>query len=95
MVQLFFQLGAAGFGKAVELGIPAAFGEAPFRSRPTLLFQTVQAGIKGALGNLKGIVRDLLDAFRKGPAMLGLARKRFENQQIQCALNELGGLAHS
>src|SRR5258708_32219423 len=39
-------------------------------------------------------VRNLLDALRDRPTMLGFERQRLKNQQIERSLNEVGRFAH-
>jgi hypothetical protein len=43
---------------------------------------------------LQHLVRDLLEPQTDRPRVHRLERENFQNQQIQSALHEIGGLAH-
>jgi hypothetical protein len=45
----------------------------------------MQGGVKSALLDLKNFVRDLLNTFGDGPAVLGLRRFGFEDEKIDRA----------
>ena len=85
----------AGSGKGVELGDAAGFGGLGFRLDPTLLFETVEGGIEGALLDEEDIAGDLLDAFGDGPAVDGRYGDGFEDEQVESALDEIGWSAHT
>jgi hypothetical protein len=91
----FFELDAAGGGEGVELGLATGFGFRPLGFDPTFLFETVQGGIERALLNLENFARDLLNALGDGPAVLGFEREGFKDEEIESALDEIVGFAHS
>ena len=55
------------------------------------MFESMQRGIQRALLHLQHFARKLADAARDRPAMLRLELKRFEDQKIERALNEVDG----
>lgn len=54
----------------------------------------MQCGIERALLNLQGLARDLLDALRDRPPMFGFKRYSLEDQEVEGALDEIGGFRH-
>ena len=48
-----------------------------------------------ALLDLKNFVGDLLNALGDGPAVLGLQRDGFEDEQVERALNEITRFSHT
>ena len=91
----FFKLDAACGGERVELGDAACFGLGALAFDPTSLFETVKGGVEGALLDLQDLARDLLDTFGDGPTMFGLERKGLQVEQVESALHEIVGFAHS
>jgi len=51
----------------------------------------MQSGIKCALIHLQDVVGDAADALRNGPAVHGLEGDRLKDEQIESALDEVGG----
>ena len=55
------------------------------------MLEAVQRGIEGSLLDLQLVARDLLDAQQDAVAVLRTERNRFEDEQVERALEELGG----
>src|SRR6185312_5580047 len=91
----FFQARTPGGGERVELDLPSGLAFAPFTPNPALLLQAVQCGIQRSLLHLQHLIGCLLDSLGDGPAVLGLQRKRFQDQQVQCSLHQVIRFAHS
>src|SRR5580693_5269127 len=60
---------------------------APFCLDPRLLFKAMQSGIERALIHMQNVVRNAPNALRNGPAVHGLERDRFQNEEVKSALN--------
>lgn len=90
-----FELSAACRGQRIKLGLSAGFGFFPFGFDPGFLLQAVQGRVERALLDLQYIPRNLLNTLGDGPAMLGLERNGFENQEIQSSLNEVVRFSHA
>ena len=88
-----FQLRATRPGQRIVFGAAVVVALAPFGRNPALLFEAVEGRIQRALLDLQDFVGHLPDALCDGPAVPGSKRKGFEDQQIEGALNEVGGLA--
>lgn len=91
----FFELDAAGGGEGIELGDAAGFGFGALALDPAFVLEAMESGVQGALLNLQNVAGDLLDALGDGPAVLGLESQGFEDQEIESALDEVVGFAHS
>src|SRR6266481_10144611 len=89
-LQVFFP----GIRKGIIFGTPVILGLAPLGGDPALLLQAVERGVKRTLIDLQLLFGDLADALRDGPAVHGLESDSLEDQQIECALDEIGGFAH-
>src|SRR5204863_4932369 len=85
------KLTASSPGQPVELRPALVLGLAPFRGDEALMLQPVQRRVQGALLDLEVVARDLLDAQQDAVAVLGTERNRFEDEQVERALEELGG----
>src|SRR6202012_1523758 len=72
----------------VELCAAIVFGGAPFRGDPSLAFKAMQRGVERALLHAENVVRDLLEPFGNGPAMLRLVRAGAKNQQVEGSLRQ-------
>jgi hypothetical protein len=66
----------------------------PFRLDAALDFEFMQTGVERALPDLKHIFGALADLPGDGPAVHGAGRERLENQQVESALDEVGGFTH-
>ena len=76
------QLFSAGGGERVVSRPPIVLGDSPTGLDPSPALESVQSRVQRALLDLKNIARDLLNAFGDGPAMLGLKRKRLEDEEV-------------
>src|SRR5882762_6639289 len=83
---LQLQLFPAASGKPVILGLPVIVRIAPLCVDPASLLQPVQCRIQRALLYLQHVLGDLLDAQRNAPAVHGLERQGFQNEQVERAL---------
>jgi hypothetical protein len=93
--QFLLELCRTGFRQLIKLCLPAGFCLTPPGGNPSLLLEAVERRIESALGDLKSFIADLFNPFRDGPAMLGLGRYRLQDQEIECALDEIRRPAHS
>jgi len=59
-----------------------------------LFFQALQRRVQRSLLDLEDVIRELTDPLRDRPAVQRLERDGLEDQQIDGALNEIGGLPH-
>jgi hypothetical protein len=55
------------------------------------MFEPMQRGVQRALLNLQNVVGNLYDALGDGPPVHGLERDRLQNQQVERALDKIGG----
>ena len=83
-----------GLGKTIEARAPVVLGRAPLGGDPALPLEALQRGIERALLDLQDVVGELADPLRDRPAVQRLERDRLQDQQIDGALNEIGGLPH-
>jgi len=89
-LEIFF----AGAGEGIVFGAAVVFGFAPCGFDPGLLFETVKSGIERALIDLEDVVGDLADALGDGPAVERLEGDGFEDEEVESALDEVGGFGH-
>jgi hypothetical protein len=81
-----------GPGEGVVLGATVLLGHAPLRLDPRLILEALQRRVERALLNQQNVVRQLADAARDRPAVQRLERERFENQEVERALDEVDWL---
>ena len=93
--QLLIELGSAGGGEGVELGVPSGFGFAPLGAEPALLLQPMERRVQRALRDLEDFSAGLFDAGGDRPAVHRLEGEGSENEEIEGALEEIGGFAHT
>jgi hypothetical protein len=55
----------------------------------------MERGVERALIHLQDVVRNPANALGDGPAVHGLEGNGFQDQEIESALNEVGGFAHA
>ena len=91
----FFELRAASGGQRVILGSSSGVAFHPLGFDPGFLFEAVEGGIERALLDLEHFIGNLLNALGDGPAVLGLERDGFEDQEVEHALDEIVGFAHT
>src|SRR5262245_46540040 len=85
---------AAGGGEGVELGVTPGCRLAWLRFNPPLLLETMQSGIKRALGNLQDVAAHLLNPLGDRPPVPRLERDGLQNEKVESALNQIGWLPH-
>src|SRR5262245_1400164 len=76
-------------GQLVVLRAPVVVRRAPRRLDPPAALQSMKRRIQGALADIQGCGRDLMEALRDCPPVSRLERQRFQNQEIECALGKI------
>ncbi len=66
------------------------FRDFPLRFDPSLLLQLMQGWVESALAHLKHLTRYLVNALGDSPSVHGFEGNRFQDQQVECALHEVG-----
>src|SRR5690242_14457337 len=85
------ELALACVREVVVLRLSIVFGGAPLRRDPASVLESMQCGVERALVHLQDVLRDLLDPLRHSPAMHRLEGKSFENQHVECPLQDVVG----
>src|SRR6185436_14977252 len=93
-VELAFELLPPIAGQAVDLGGASTLGLLPLRRDPSLVLEAVQRGIERSLSDRELLAGEGLDALGDRPAVQRLARDRLEDEQVEGALQQVGGLGH-
>jgi len=88
------QAAAPGRGQGVIFGAAVVIADAPFGGDEVLVFQAVEGGIQGSLGNFQRVAGDLLDAQQHAVTVQRLQRDGFENQHVECSRQQVRGFAH-
>jgi|HubBroStandDraft_6_1064221.scaffolds.fasta_scaffold1352934_1 hypothetical protein len=78
-------------GEAVEFGAAIVFGDAPFAGEEFPLFEAMQGRVERALFDFQRGSRDLFDAQQDSVAVLEAEGDSFEDQQIECAREQICG----
>src|SRR3984957_3506483 len=86
-----FEIFLSGARQGIIFRAAIVFRLAPFRLNPSLLFEPMQSGVKCALIHLQNVVRNAANALRNGPTVHGLEGDRLKDEQIESALDEVGG----
>src|SRR5690349_7173433 len=81
--------------QAVELRSPIMLADAPLRRDESPLLQLVERGIERALFHLQDVARAVLDPARDAVAMARRPGERFEDHQVERALQEIHAFVHS
>src|ERR1043166_7668159 len=95
--ELLSQRASSGGGEPVVLRAPAVLGDAPLRIDPAPLLEPDERRVDGALPYLQRVLGELLDAVGESPSVHRRERERFEDDQVERALQNLfigGGLGH-
>src|SRR5262245_16711048 len=66
----------------------------PFRRDPALLLEPMQRWIERALLHRQHVVRELQHSLGDAPAMQRLTRERLQNEEVERALEKVGGFRH-
>src|SRR6266498_364466 len=82
------ELSPSGTRQGVELGLTPCFRLLPLGLQPSLLFQSVEGGIKRTLIDLNDGFRNLLEPLRDAVAVRRLQGKDLENQHVERALRD-------
>src|ERR1700733_8744390 len=80
--------------QTVELRLAFVVRFPPLAGDPTLMFQSIERWIQRALLDLQLFARDLLNAQQNPVAVQRAKRDRFEDQHVQCALQQINRFAH-
>src|SRR4029450_12333572 len=83
-----------GLCQPIETRAPIVFGRAPVGGDPALPFQPLQRRVQRSLLDLEDVTGKLTDSLRDRPAVERFERDGLEDQEIDGALNEIGGLPH-
>src|SRR5579863_8293555 len=92
--RLFLELPAAQSRQGVEFRPPSEFAGLPLSGDPALLLELVKSRVQRSIADLQDVPGDLFQTLADSPAMKGLKGKNLENQEIQCALYQIGRFAH-
>src|SRR5690242_2311701 len=92
--QLAVQLLPAVARQTVHLRRASLVGRFPLRDDPALAFEPVQGGIERPLADRQLVIRERLYALDDRPAVERSASERLENEEIERALEEIGGFRH-
>src|SRR5689334_22245100 len=93
-VRFFAQTPAAGCGQLVKLCPAIVFRFSPFRLEKTLPNEPKQSRIKRPLLHEQSLSGDLFNAGKHGVTVERAKRDRLQNQEIKCARQEFGFIAH-
>ena len=85
-----FELAPARFRQAVEFRAPIVFRFAPLGFEPAGFLHPVESGEERARLHVEGALRDLVDAGGNAEPVERLGRERFEDQEVEGALEEIG-----
>src|ERR1044071_131732 len=85
---------AAGCCELVESSAPVGLGDPPLGRDPAPALESLERRIERPLVDLEHVVGQELDALRDGPAVELLAGNGAHDEQVEGALDEIGGLRH-
>jgi len=74
----------------IVLSLTIALGSSPLSTNPSLVFQSLECRIEGALSDLQHIFGYLLNALRGTPAMHGLKGQRAQDKQVERSQEQVG-----
>jgi hypothetical protein len=92
--RLSFQVTPARPREGVDLGTTLVLSDYPFSRDPALLLQLVQRGIQRTIAHLECLVRHLVEALTDGPPIERLKGQDFQDQEVQCPLDQIGWFTH-
>src|SRR6185503_12940920 len=88
------ELLSTGTRERIELRAPVVLGLLPLCGDPAFLLELVQGGVERAFADLKHLLRDDLQPAADRPPVERLDREELQDQEIECALDEIAGPAH-
>ena len=83
------ELAASFRREAVVAGAAVVLGRAPERRDPAAILESMQRGIEGSMFDLEHVVRPVRDGVRDGVAVRRANRESLEDEEVECALQEL------
>jgi len=83
-------LALAGGGESIEARAAVVLRGAPRRFEPTSFDEAMERGIERSLVDFQDAAGDLLDPLADPPAVHGLERDGFEDQEIEGPLEDVG-----
>ena len=86
------ELTAAGRREPVVLGPAAELRHLPLGFDPALMLEPMQGRVERALVDLEHVFGDLLDALGDRPAVQGVLLQRAQDQQVERAGQQIGGV---
>src|SRR5262245_50150053 len=89
--QLALELPSPLARQRVELRVAPEIGRLPLGANPALLLEAMERGIERALADRQRVAGEQLNALGDPPAVQRLARDGFQDEQIQRALEQIGG----
>src|SRR5512132_1254010 len=84
------ELSSAGGGELVVLGAAVVFGRPPAGGKPAGCLETVERGEERSGPDIEGAARDLLDAAGDAKPVQLAESKRFEDQEVERPLKQIG-----
>ena len=81
--------------KRIEFRLSSCLSLCPFSLNQGLLFQPVECRIQGTLLDLQHLAGNLLNEFCDGPSVLGLKGEGLQDEEIECALDEIVWFTHT
>jgi hypothetical protein len=84
----------AGGGQTIEASAAVVLGRSPVGGDPPLPFEPLQRRIQRPLLHLQDIIRQLADALSDRPAVQRFECDGFQDQQVECALQQVGRFSH-
>src|SRR5689334_25396302 len=86
---------SAGPRQRIELGAPVVLARLPLAGDPSLLLELVERGIERPVAHLEHVGGQVLEALADRPSVRGLERDDLEDEEIECALDEVLRPAHA
>lgn len=85
---------AAKASERIKFGATIVAGHLPLGGDPTFLFKFVKSGIERAVAHLKHFARNISKALAEDKPIHGLEGEELEEEEVESALHEAGGLGH-
>src|SRR5262245_10756934 len=78
----------------IELGPPVVLRRFPLGGDPALVLELVERRIERPFAHLENFPRNLAEPDADSPAVQRLERENLQDQEVECALNQIGRFAH-